>query len=493
MLNELKNETNYTLTENGAGAYKTTQSAVLDFFALGGALRSREDREIVQLFSKAFGENALLALKTLFYFRDVREGQGERRTFKIVLTELGNIAPETVQKNINLIPEYGRWDDLYVLIGTKSEKFASELIINQFNIDVHSERPSLLGKWLKSVNSKQKETRKLGLWTAKQLGLSEKEYRKSLSSLREKLDVVERKMVAKEWKDINYPAVPSKAMLNYRKAFSNRDEERYGVYLESLVKGETKVNSSNLYPYELVRTIMGSSGDMKYNILQDERTLVDEMWKALPNYFGEKPQNAMAVIDVSYSMTDNNSLPLYSAIGLGMYISERAEGPYKNHFITFSESPELVEIKGTDFYSKVENISRADWGGSTNLESTFDLILNTAVKHKLSQDELVERLYIITDMEFNKCDYSVGDGKNKFMKQMREKYADEGYTLPEVVFINVNARNTHFPMTVDESGILMVSGMSPTIFTSLMEGKILSAYDMMLKVLETERYSAITV
>lgn len=499
MLNELKNALNVTHTENGAVVHKTSFSGLVDFFSLGGSLRTRTEQEIYHLFSNAFAEDPLLAMKTLFYFRDIREGQGERRTFRVIINQLAKLHPEVVAKNVHLIGEYGRWDDIYSLLGTSPivEDKLKEVIRKQFKEDMDTEYPSLLGKWLSSANSKIKQTRKEGLWTAKALGLTEKDYRKSLSSLREKLNVVETLMTSKQWSEIDYAKVPSKAMLVYRNAFARNDEERYTAYLESLKTGETKVNAGAIYPYELVRTIDKELDNklcsIYYNgysrISSDKAALYDAMWNALPDFTEGREENSLSVVDVSGSMTVNEALPLYTAISLGLYVSERANGPFKNHFMTFSNHPELVEVQGETIVDKVFNMSRANWNNSTNIESVFNIILDTAIHNHLSNEEMINRLYIITDMEFNCL-----QGSNETLfKAMKKKYESNGYKLPELVFMNVAARNTHTPMTVNDYGVVMVSGMSPSIFKSLMSGKITTPYEMLVQTVDVPRYEAVTI
>lgn len=494
MLNHLKNSMNVTQTENGAGALKSTGDDVLNFFAQGGALRNADENRILSLFTKAYAEDKLLAMKVLFYLRDIRLGQGERRTFETILRYLGDVDSEVVTKNLHLISEYGRWEDLYVLVGTKSENAVAELFKTQFESDMVSESPSLLGKWLKSANSKQKETRKLGLWTAKKLGLSETVYRKSLSSLRAKIDVVERKMVAKDWGNINYSGVPSKAMLTYRHAFKRNDEDRFVDYVDSVSKGEAKINAGAVYPYEIVEKVeheMSNSfggWDTNFNVEPTVRKVLNGMWESLPDFTKGSTENSIAVADVSGSMQGR---PMHVSISLALYLAERAQGPYKNHFLTFSETPELVEVKGNDLVEKLANISKSNWGYSTDFEAIFDLLLQTAINNKLTQEEMIDRLYVITDMEFNQA--SRRHNETTLMRTMKLKFEEKGYVIPEVVFINVDSRNEHFPMEKHESGILMVSGMSPSIFSSVMSGEFVTAYDLMLNVVGSERYDAVTV
>ena len=180
MLEELKNESNKTFTENLAATYKSTLSDCLDLFATVGALRNATDEEIKNRFTRAFTEDKNLALKIAFYARDVRGGLGERRVFRIILEWLTKNSPDSVMKNINFIPEFGRFDDFLALFNTSCEESAMSFIKSQLESDIKSENPSLLAKWLPSINASNKLTRQRASRLAKFLGMDLKTYRLSL-------------------------------------------------------------------------------------------------------------------------------------------------------------------------------------------------------------------------------------------------------------------------------------------------------------------------
>jgi hypothetical protein len=486
LLDLLKQETNYAYTENGALAHKTTTSSLLDFFATAGSMRNRSDEDVINSFTKAFSEDKLLAIKALFYFRDIRGGSGERRLFRVVAKYLANHHTEYIKKNLHLIPELGRWDDLYVFFDTPLENNVINLFAVQLMEDQVEERPSLLAKWLKSENASSEETKRLARKTCKGLGFNSEQYRKLLSKLRKKIDIVESKMSANEWSQIDYEKVSSQASLKYRKAFQRNDDFRYELFLENLEKGEAKINTGTLYPYQLVEKVIGSGWIGNPSISQSEYKLYNEMWNNLPNYIGNKKENAIAVVDVSGSM---NGTPMHVAISLGLYMAEKNKGAYHNHFITFSENPSLEEIIGDNFVEKARNIKKADWGYSTNIEAVFDLILNTAIKNKVPKSEMVDKLYIVSDMEFN---YATSGGDNKtLMQSIRDKYEEYGYNLPKLTFWNVDARNDQFPVTASDAGVQLVSGFSPSLFEQTMSGK--EAYDLMIDTLNQPRYESITI
>lgn len=482
-LENLKQQASMKQTQNGANTYGTSGSKVLDYFAQGSSLRFRPIDEIECLFEKAFEENPLLALKILFYSRDIRGGQGERHAFRVILRSLASKHTETLVKNLHLIPEFGRWDDLFVLLNTKVHYEVISIISRQLTEDIESEHPSLLGKWMKSENTSSEESRKIAKCLRASLGLSPRAYRKLLSNLRMKIDIVERKLSSKDYESINFEKLPSKAMLKYKKAFAKHCDH-YQNYLDSLSRGEAKVNVKALYPYELVREALRNYAD------ESHVSLINSMWDKLPDYINEDDTNLLAVIDVSGSMECSNSVPLYMAISLGLYISEKNKGAFGNHFLTFSDYPQLVEVKGKNFFEKVWNIRRADWGGSTNLERTFDLILDTAIKNKMSQEDLPEKLFIISDMEFNSCEGWRGTPYTT-MELIEKKFKAYGYKVPKLVFWNVDSKQDNIP-SVDR-GVQLVSGANPIIFENLLKGKSLEAYDLMLLEIGKPRYDVVSV
>jgi hypothetical protein len=473
LIQSIEIEENADYTENGAITNKSTLDNLLDFYGLGGALRSRDEKDIQKLFRKAFAQDKLLALKCLFYFRNCRGGQGERRTFRVILNWLGDNYPELVEKNLENIVFFGRWDDVYALENTEVWGSVLNFIKKEWNNGMS--KNSLIYKWLPSVNTSSKETRRKAKELVNFLGLTEKQYRKTLSHKREQLNIVESKMCAKQWNDIDYSHVPSKASLNYKEAFAKHDKTRYQQFLKDVESGAKKINASTLYPYEIVSQVIRGN---------DSKTL-DALWKALPNYISENPHNGIVVADVSGSMMGR---PIEVSISLAMYFAERNNGAFKNTFITFSEYPSLVKIVGNNIREKVSNLSRADWGMNTNLTSVFDLILKTAIKYKVPQKDMPNTLYIVSDMEF---DSACGHSTN--YEVIRRKYEEEGYKQPNIVFWNVNARNNQAPITKNDKGTCLVSGCSPSILKSLLNGKAMSPVDVMMETLNSPEYDRIVV
>jgi len=483
MLNHLNNHFNETTTTNGAFAYKSTKSAVLDLFSQGGAMRQSSDNEIVTLFSKAFAEDATLALKTLFYLRDITQGQGERRFFRLALQHLAVHNKQALAKNLHLVPEFGRWDDLWVLLDTRLKSDVVQLVGSQLAKDAQSTNPSLLAKWMPSENASSYTTKKHAKIFRQAFGTTPKKYRKLLSTLRAKINLVETSLTEKNYGAIDYSKLPSKAGMQYRQAFYRNDSERYQTFLDSLSKGEVKINSGTLYPNDIVGKILGD-GWTRPRITPQDVQLFEGQWENLPNFIGEKSENSLVMADVSGSMTGT---PLNVSIALAMYIAERNKGAYKDHFMTFSSRPELVKIQGSNIVEKVNNISRANWAMSTDIEEALQTILDVAVKNSLSNDEVIKKLYIISDMQFNSCVY--GAEKNIF-KNMESRFNNYGYDLPNIVFWNVNARGNS-PMTMNEVGVQLVSGFSPSILTQLLNADGKTPYELMLDVILSERYKEV--
>ena len=510
-LNGLNDATNFTYTENGAITHRTTKSDLLDMFAMGGAYRTRSDEDVILLFKKAYEENPVYALKCLFYLRDVRGGQGERRFFRVCTKWLANYDTEAMRRNLSYVPMFGRYDDLYVFVGTALEKDAFELMKNQLALDVSCKTPSLLAKWLKSENTSSQKSRELANKTRIAFGMNHKQYRKTLSILRERINVLERLMSENRWDEIEFDKIPSRAGMIYKNAFARHDIERMKQdptvqsYADFAKDNTTKVNAKALYPYECVAEAMkvmcnGWYGYYSQPSMDDtNRLMVNKYWDNLADYFNSATFNGMAIVDTSGSMCGSNAdAPINVAISLGMYCAEKAKGPYNGHFITFSSDPTFVKIEGVDFCDKVYRMSQANWGGSTNVEAAFDLMLDVAVKNHLSQDEIPENLIIISDMEFNSCVTSgtrftscwggCGGVKDTLFEAMAKKWASYGYEMPHLVFWNCQARQNNIAMR-DDGNVSYVSGMSPSIFEQIMSGK--TAADLMYEVLDQARYSCI--
>ena len=495
-LNELKNDANITLTENQGIAHKSTQKAVYDMFALCAAFRQRSEEDCILMFKNAYEEDPNLALKCLFYIGDCRGGQGERRFFRVCFKWLAKKHPIIAKNLVKLIPEYRRWDDvIYACIDTPVETVALDFIKEQLNLDIECKTPSLLAKWLPSENASAAETKAMGNIVRTYLGLTHKQYRKVLSDLRSRINIVEKLMSENRWDEIEFDKLPSKAGLVYKNAFARRDliAKKY----EAFAKDEdTKVNAGTLYPYEVVRKAIQSK---RFDIDEPERIMVEKYWNNLPDYFDEKQSNILAVVDTSGSMTwgAGNANPIDVAISLGIYCGERAGGPFKDHYISFSSRPQLIKIEGVDFVDKVQRIYRTNLCQNTDLTKTFDMLLNIARTPGVSSSDIPDTIVVISDMEIDRMSGHGWEGTGRWteetaeteMEKVRDKWAAAGLKLPRLIYWNVNARDN---IILDKGdSVSFVSGCSPVLFEQIITGK--NGWDLCLSKLLSERYKAITV
>ena len=507
----LKNANNYTYTENGALTYKSTMNGLLDLFGMGGAYRNRSDADVITLFKNAFKEDETYALKCLFYLRDVRGGQGERRFFRTVIKWLARENTRAIERNLEHIPLFGRWDDLYEFVRTPLESAAFTLMYHQLQLDVQSKTPSLLAKWLKSENTSSRESRFLANKTREYFNMSHKEYRKTLSILRERIRVLERLMSAGRWDEIEFDKIPSRAGMIYKNAFARHDLERMKseknvqTYADFAKDKNTKVNAKALYPYEVVKKAMeysGGSWGYYYNhgykdqdLNNTDRLMINKYWDSLKELMDSYAFNGLAVVDTSGSMYGD---PLAVAISLGMYCAEHTTGAFANHFFTFSSNPDFLEIQGADFVDKVKRMSGADWGGSTNIEAVFNEMLAVAKANHCSQDEIPKQIIILSDMEFDSC--VVGGARNSsrwgggpranetLFETIENRWNAAGYEMPGITFWNLDARQDNIPMRA-KGHVQFVSGFSQNLFDQVMRGK--NAYTLMMDKLNEERYACI--
>lgn len=460
---------NVTLTDNGMVTNPTSLNKCVDLFFSIGSMRGKSKDKVVNLFNEAYNENPLVASKILFWVRDVRGGAGERDVFRNVISFLTTNSPQTVRKNIGLIPEFGRWDDVLVLLGTELEDDMFSLIKTAL-----SNGDGLCAKWMPRKGVVANKLRKLFRTTPKQ-------YRKMLVEL---TNVVESKMCDGDWESIEYSKLPSLASSRYQKSFNKNDNERYNEYKKSLQDGTAKVNAGAVYPYDIIKS-MNYGGD---NIVSEKQ------WESLPNWMEGSVERILPVVDVSGSMGvevggNPNLSCMDVAISLGMYISERNEGSFKDAFITFSNNPQLQYLTGS-LLSRLTQLRRADWGMSTDLEAVFNLILNQAKMNNVPEDNMPTKILILSDMQFNQATRRDSLGAQSMIEAM---YEEAGYTKPDIIYWNLNAKGGNFPVEFDKNGTALVSGFSPSILKSLLGGKNMTPESIMMDTVNDDRYSVVTV
>ena len=449
-----------TLTENGAVTHSTSLSAVLDLFFIAGACRNKTDQEIENYLVKAFDENPELAVKIGFWAGDIRGGAGERRFFRVFLNFLRENHSDTFYKNLDNVPHYNRWDSLFQFPLDKSVLSYVQGALETGN--------ALLAKWMpREGKSNYQDFRKAFLVNS---GYSRKKYRKVLV---EQTKVVEQQMSAKQFGKIQYKSVPSVAFNKYKNAFRRNDEERFSKFLEKVEKGEAKINAGAIFPHDIYRS-MCQGGDQKAGSLQ---------WDNLPNYLEGSNERILPVCDVSGSMA---GLPMDISVSLGIYLSERNEGIFKDAFMTFSESPEMQYLKGS-LAQRMHQLRRAAWGYNTDLQKTFEVLLHKAVSNGISADQMPTTMLIISDMEFDQAT----SGKTN-LEEIRDRYENSGYKMPNIVFWNVDSRNDNSPISYNDTGVALVSGASPSVIKTVLGGDV-SPMKVLKDTVLVERYDKVVL
>lgn len=498
-------QSNVSITENGAVGYKTTGKVLTDLFFKISSLRSRPEKEVEKEFKALFDSNEPYALKLLAYIRDIRgNGLGERRTFRLALKELLKYdfkgKDEFFTKLIvEFIPEFGRYDDMFIFMNTKYENTVVNFVKAQLTQDLENRsagKPiTLLAKWMPSNNASSKETVKIANKLASALGLSPRDYRKTLSDLRKYNNIVERHMCAKEWSEIDYNKVPSRANVKYNGAFLRNDEERRRDYLAALRVGvdkngnKVKINSTVNFPHDVLHMYNGNNdgwGGIRLNAYDEA---VEQLWKNLKQVEGLK--DTIVVRDDSGSMgapIGNTNISAYEvATALSIYCAEHNSEAYKDKCITFSHTPRYLDFSDkTSLHEKYKYLLSHSEVSDTNIEAVFNLVLKTAIENKLPAEDLPKQILILSDMEFNYC-VSGRDPNEALFTAIAAKWAQYGYKLPKLVFWNLNSRTDTIPCKQNDAGVLLVSGFSQNVLNMVNNGEI-DPYKAIVKELDDERY-----
>lgn len=459
-------------TANGAETFESSLNKCVDlFFQIGAA---RANGLSTTTLAKAFADNPDVASRIVAWSRDIRGGAGERKVFRDCLNYFAENDLTVFQGLVNLIPEIGRWDDmLAVENGLLRVQYCYPLIAQALQ-----EQNGLCAKWMPRKGAIAVELRNY-------LGFTPKQYRKTLVSL---TNVVEQLMCAKDWESIEFRHVPSVAMARYKRAFSRHVPHKFEDYVTAVESGDEKINASAIFPYDVLKGLIPSGwGSHVRNIsaTSTEGRALKAQWEALPNYLGDN--KILPMVDVSGSMNCQASSGLSCmevAISLGLYLADKQEGDFKDMFLTFSERPEIQELKG-DIFQKVKQLSNADWGMSTNVEKAFAQILHVAVTNQVSHEDMPNYLLILSDMEFNSC----ARGTN--YENARKLFNQAGYELPNVVFWNLNGRVGNSPVLADATGTALVSGFSPSICKSVLAAEKLTPEAIMLDTVMKDRYKVL--
>lgn len=448
------------LTDNGALTNSTSLDSVLDLFFIAGACRQVSEKKIIVQLEKSWAEDANATLRLIFWAGDIRKGAGERRFFRVALHWLEDRFRSTLLKNSKFVPEFNRWDSLFTL---KSE----EILYLVF--DALNQKDGLCAKWMPRKKQYDNFAKK---FRAK-FNMTERKYRKLIVGLSQ---TVEQHMCSKKWSDINYEHVPSMAMNKYRDAFSKNDQARFAEFNTDVEKGDKEIKAGAIFPYDIYRSSIRSG---------DKASIINQ-WNALPNYLEDSTERILPVCDVSYSMECMEGLPMAISVSLGVYLSERNTGLFKDAFITFSASPTMQYLKG-DVIARFKSLNTSDWGMNTNLNKVFDLVLTKAIKNSIPESQMPTTLLIISDMEFDSC------GRLTNYQSIVEKYKTAGYKIPKIVFWNVNGRPGNVPVEGDHRNVALVSGASPSIMTAILNGKDFSPLGIMKETLNNPRYDCLKV
>ena len=464
-----------TVTENGMPTLTSSLNANVDLFFKAGASRGKFT-ELAPNISSALAEDTDTAVRILLWMRDVRQGAGERQLFRdaiALLFQSGSINKEQGDRIVIRVPELGRWDDLFAFIGTPSEGTALSLFAGAIRSG-----NGLAAKWAPRKGANAARLRNA-------MGLTPRQYRKLIVG---NTNVVETKMCAKKWDSIEFGKVPSLAAARYQKAFWRNAKDEYTAYMTSLEKGEDKINAGAVYPYDIIKSVFNGN-----------EQVASEQWRALPDYMeGSETTGILPVVDVSGSM----SVPaggsgmvtcMDVAASLGMYISERNRGIFCDQFVTFSQSPKMIKLKGS-LSQRVRQLKTSDWGMNTDLEAVFDLLLSSARRNSVPESEMPDTILILSDMQFDQATgridfYYRGLAKNNptSFDMIAQRYERAGYKMPKLVYWNINSRNG-VPVEFDKDGTALVSGFSPAIMKSVLSAKTFTPEEIMLDAVGGDRY-----
>lgn len=479
-------------TWNGAASLATTGQARVDYFSK--VIRDTPRDTIHTMLEKCWEESPLDTLKLIFYKRDCRGGAGEKQVFYDSMGWLITNHYIEFAAVCKLVPEYGSWKDIIVLMENNKSNLAYIQLLENYTLQLKQDLSdfnkgksiSLAAKWAPSEHKKYDE---IARDIANQLFPDNphemRAYRtKVLSPLREYINIVERLMCGNQWDQINFSKVPSRAMMNLRKAFERREPTRFQEWQSMVAEGKAKINSSQIDPPEIIKALHCST----------DKTL-ELAWTDMLQKVREYGQlhNALVVCDVSGSMFQPfkrcSMAPIYVSIAFGLIVAELSSGRFHNKVITFDDTPAFFKITGESCYEKIKCLEKAPWGGSTNFQSVFDLLLNTATTFDLTQDELPSRIICISDMQFNEA----GGNHQTNWEVLKLKYSQYGYKMPELVFWNVSGTTDDFPVKYDEDGVALVAGYNKSILKSVMTGKVVSPYDVMREAIDSPRYKDINL
>uniref|UniRef100_A0A6C0IAR7 DUF2828 family protein n=1 Tax=viral metagenome TaxID=1070528 RepID=A0A6C0IAR7_9ZZZZ len=520
---EQTNEPKYTCTENGAIALDTSGSCIIDYFMMYTRTLTKEQNH--KYIEECWAINPEKTIAVIFNGRDRLTGKKEKVVSNQAMLWLRDNKPYTYMNNITTyINKYGRWKDLlYIcyenetdgmignnyeltLFADKLKDDLSELKISEIRESAEATDEatgdkkakvasvSLCAKWAPSENDRNDKRKQFakkiatilyGRDDAKKMEKYRKEY---LVPLRKKINIVETLMCNNEWDKINYEGVPGVASRRLHIAFNIHDGDRYGDYLSKVRSGDAKINVAGILPHELANYYVNlRSTQEEYS----ENETIELQWRTIVDNVKSSGilGNSLAMIDLSGSMfsASNGSIPAQVAISLGIITSQCCKGMFKNKFITFSATPELVSLipddlykeyaeKGTEpsLYTCFKSLINVDFGYNTDFEKSCDMIIKYGKDNNINDEDMPRKLFIFTDMQFDEAttDNSENSNVETLYKTIVKKFKSANYTPPKFIFWNLNSSHKQsFPVNCKTEGTAMISGFSEQLL------KIFMTYD----------------
>lgn len=511
-MNFIKNLENNvkTTTENGAVAYATSGNKLLDFFYKVSSFR--KNPVDYSLFDEAYSQDKTMALKFLLFLRDIREGMGERDTFRKLMLHLTEIDSHIADKFLYMVdlPEFGRWDDyIYLFANTKDEslkRYIAGVLQEELDDDLYNynngEPYSLLAKWMPSINTSSKKTVAVGNELREYFRMSPSQYRKTLSKLRKGLDVLEVKLSSNKWDKVDYSHVPSLANIKYKDSFLKHDFDRRTEYLINVASGKDKINANSMFLYDIIRAYKNKASLMNIRLKPVDNTL-ESLWESQkkPRTFAD----TLVVRDGSGSMeleVSKNVSAMEIGDSIALYCAKNNTGIFKDKIMTFSYTPKIVTVNCNTLHDNIAKLLKNTDCTTTNIESVFDLILETAKKCKAKQEDMPKNILIISDMQFNAA-MRKADGfrftlnnqnvqeDDTLFEHIKKKYNDCGYELPKLIFWNVSCYNGGIvPIQSLRNGLILLSGFSKELVDMICCSD-LDPYKALCRQLNNPRYKIV--
>ena len=498
-----------TYTENGAQSLATTGDERVDlFFKL---VRNIPHDTLDTLIQSSWDCDPLDTMKILFQSRDCRNGKGDRMPFLHGMVYIAKHYPEWFIANISQISVFGRWLDyieLYHLCITHELGLHSQHIIHTIVSHIastlvqdyehlqQSKPVSLLAKWIPGEDKKWDQgflkqlcvklfhlnnVHRVSSWHYYTLRT------KYITPLRNAIKLVETRMCTKTYNLIDYSAVPGIAMTKHKAAFTKHDTTRFAKYIADVKNNKSKINTGVVYPHTIVQKYLDMYDGYHYNVAWVD-DVYETMWSALEK--NVHIQDAVVVSDVSGSM---HGVPLMVSIALGILLSSKnTSESFQNQLITFDTNPQFVDLGDCKtLLEKIIKVKTMQWGGSTDLQKTFDIIL---AKCLLGQEAAPKKLIILSDMQFNDA-VQVSEAYRRTsvtnFEAIKNKFYAHNLEMPEIIFWNLRGDTDDFPVSTTTKGVTMLSGFSPTLLNSITTNVELTSYDILRQILDNPRYTTI--